>query len=68
MTDTLCRSSRRVLDTWSLIGWLHCFVTHPELAGAGGDLVIIYFSNHTDFKRLVDDESLYFPRFVRVTL
>lgn len=37
---------------------------HPELEGEG--LVITYASNATDFGTLVADETLYFPRFVRV--
>ena len=37
---------------------------HPELAGA--DLVVTYASNHEDFRTLVEDTSLYYPRFVRV--
>lgn len=40
---------------------------HPELI-AGGDLVVTYVSNSTDFGTLVSDASLYYPRFVRVTL
>lgn len=39
---------------------------HPELAGA--DLVLTYASNNLDFAELVADESLYYPRFVRVWL
>jgi hypothetical protein len=39
---------------------------HPALAGA--DLVVTYASNSLDFGTLVADTSLYFPRFVRVTL
>lgn len=37
---------------------------HPQLEGDG--LVVTYASNATDFGRLVGDETLYFPRFVRV--
>jgi hypothetical protein len=37
---------------------------HPQLEGA--DLVLTYASNAFDFARLVDDASLYFPRFVRL--
>ncbi|MDI1448484.1 hypothetical protein [Polyangium sp. 6x1] len=39
---------------------------HPELEGA--DLVATYASNSLDFPTLLADTSLYFPRFVRVTL
>jgi hypothetical protein len=39
---------------------------HPELAGA--DLVATYASNSTDFSTLVADTTLYFPRFVRLTI
>lgn len=38
---------------------------HPELTGA--DLVVTYASN-TEWERCLDDTSLYYPRFVRVTL
>jgi hypothetical protein len=37
---------------------------HPELEGEG--LVVTYASNATDFGVLVRDETLYYPRFVRV--
>lgn len=37
---------------------------HPELEGDG--LVVTYASNATDFATLVADETLYYPRFVRV--
>jgi hypothetical protein len=38
---------------------------HPELSG--GEMVVTYASNHQDFGTLVADQSLYYPRFVRVT-
>jgi hypothetical protein len=37
---------------------------HPQLEG--GDLVLTYATNAWDFARAVADESLYFPRFVRL--
>jgi hypothetical protein len=37
---------------------------HPEQEGA--ELAVTYVANHTDFATLVADETLYFPRFVRV--
>lgn len=37
---------------------------HSELLGA--DLVLTYASNSFDFGELVADESLYYPRFVRI--
>lgn len=37
---------------------------HPQLRGE--DLVSTYASNAWDFGRLVNDEALYFPRFVRL--
>lgn len=46
--------------------FLYSAKAHPELVG--DDLVISYCSNHRDFAALVDDQSLYFPRFVRVAL
>jgi hypothetical protein len=40
---------------------------HPELTGA--DLVVTYASNTLgDFSKLINDTSLYFPRFVKLTL
>jgi hypothetical protein len=39
---------------------------HPELAGA--DLVATYVANSFEFADLFADPSLYYPRFVRVTL
>ncbi len=45
---------------------LYSAKAHPELSGA--DLVVTYCSNHTDFATLTSDPSLYFPRFVRITL
>jgi len=39
---------------------------HPELTGA--DVVLTYASNTLDANALLDDLSLYFPRFVRLTL
>ncbi len=38
---------------------------HPQLSG--GDLIATYASNAWDFGRAVADETLYFPRFVRVS-
>ena len=39
--------------------------SHPELAGA--DLIVTYTANGSD-ERLATDMSIYFPRFVRVSL
>jgi hypothetical protein len=39
---------------------------HPGLSGA--DLVVTYASNALDFRRVVQDSSIYFPRFVRLTI
>lgn len=39
---------------------------HPELVGA--DLVVTYACNATDPTALLADETLYYPRFVRVAL
>lgn len=39
---------------------------HPELEGA--PLVVTYATNTTDFGALVRDESLYYPRFLRLAL
>ncbi len=38
--------------------------SHPELTGA--EYVVTYASNSTDFATLVNDLSLYFPRFVKI--
>lgn len=40
---------------------------HPHLSG-DGDLVISYCVNSFDFARVVNDATLYRPRFVRVTV
>jgi hypothetical protein len=41
---------------------------HPELQ-AGGKLALTYASNHVnDFAAVVNDQNLYFPRFVRMDL
>jgi len=39
---------------------------HPELAGA--DLAVTYVANSFEFADLFSDPTLYYPRFVRVTL
>jgi hypothetical protein len=39
---------------------------HPELLGA--DVVLTYVVNSTDFGRLVDDDWIYYPRFLRGTI
>jgi hypothetical protein len=40
---------------------------HPEIAGPNaGDLVVTYAANAQSFGDLVADDSLYYPRFVRV--
>jgi len=36
---------------------------HPELKGA--DLVLTYASNNSNFGALVDDQTIYYPRFVK---
>lgn len=44
---------------------------HPELtplAGVGGVTAITYCTNHTDFQTLLNDQFLYYPRFVRLSL
>jgi hypothetical protein len=37
---------------------------HPELLGA--DLILTYVANSTDFGVLVNDMTIYYPRFIRV--
>ena len=39
---------------------------HPELVGA--DLVVTHASNSFEFSKLVADTSIYFPRFVKLTI
>jgi uncharacterized protein DUF4185 len=39
---------------------------HPELRGAGVDLALTYATNSFDFAKMVNDPSLYYPRFVRL--
>lgn len=39
---------------------------HPELRCEGVDLVVTYCSNDLDFQRLVRDDEIYFPRFVKL--
>jgi len=38
---------------------------HPGLTGS--DLVLTYSTNSFDFKNLIDDASIYYPRFVRLS-
>lgn len=40
---------------------------HPALTGSGADLVVSYSANSTDFNTLVQDTSLYYPRFLKAT-
>ncbi|GAB6164479.1 hypothetical protein JCM19992_04790 [Thermostilla marina] len=49
---------------------LFCYAgkAHPELARQADELIITYAANAWDFKRLVEDRSVYQPRFVRVRL
>lgn len=39
---------------------------HPELKGGDAELVLTYATNTTDFGRLVKDNSLYYPRVLKV--
>ena len=38
---------------------------HPELKG--GDLILTYVANNSNFGALVDDRSIYYPRFLKAT-
>ncbi|HEY4220540.1 MAG TPA: hypothetical protein VGO62_04340, partial [Myxococcota bacterium] len=49
-------------------GLVYSAKAHPELSGADGDLVITYCTNDSDLATLVDDDSIYYPRFLRVQL
>ena len=40
---------------------------HPELRADGGDLVLTYATNSADLATVVDDSTLYYPRFVKLT-
>lgn len=37
--------------------------SHPELTGA--ELILTYVVNHSDFGQLINDNSLYYPRFLK---
>ncbi len=41
---------------------------HPELAAAGNELIVTYATNGDQLEEVVNDERLYWPRFVRVTI
>jgi hypothetical protein len=41
--------------------------THPMLTNSLADFVVSYSTNSTSFSTLVNDTSLYYPRFVRAT-
>jgi len=45
--------------------YLYSAKAHPELE-ADGRLAVTYCTNHRDLKTLIEDETLYYPRFVRV--
>ena len=40
---------------------------HPELHGGGG-VLLTYVANSLDFGTLVNDEALYYPRFLHLRL
>jgi hypothetical protein len=37
---------------------------HPELVHPSGGLIATYVANNFDFGQLVEDTTIYFPRFV----
>ena len=41
---------------------------HPMLSSATNELIVTYIANSFDFAQIVNDERLYWPRFVRVKL
>jgi hypothetical protein len=47
---------------------LYAARAHPEQSDAAGDLVLTYNSNALDPARIAGDMTLYFPRYVRLTL
>jgi hypothetical protein len=72
------RSSKEITGPWSTLQAIYLppesrgpdpFVyagkAHPELTGA--DLIATYAANGSE-KRLAEDMSIYFPRFVRCSL
>ncbi len=78
-TDLAYRTAPALTGPWSAATRFHrppesdqpdAFVyagkAHPELAGA--DLVLTYVANSFEFADLFSDPTLYYPRFVRVTL
>ena len=41
---------------------------HPELSAGDAELIVTYIAGAVDFQKLIDDASLYRPRFVRVRI
>jgi hypothetical protein len=44
---------------------LYAGKAHPQLRGA--DVVATYVANSLDFKRIMSDTNVYFPRFIKIT-
>jgi hypothetical protein len=78
-TTIAVRQARRPEGKWSELhdvfrppesdrgdAFVYAGKAHPQLTGA--DLVVTYAANATDFATLIGDDSLYYPRFVRLTL
>lgn len=53
---------------WSSRYFSYAAKAHPELASGPNELVISYVANSTEFADHVNDERIYWPRFVRVRL
>lgn len=47
--------------------YVYAAKVHPMLHTDGADLVASYSTNHRDFATLVGDETLYYPRFLKLT-
>lgn len=78
--DLNTRYADALIGPWTEIEFLHAPTlkaregtliyqgkAHPELQVDGVDLVVTYCSNDLDFSRLVRDDAIYFPRFVKLT-
>ncbi len=51
-------------EAWTPSIMIYAGKAHPELSGAG--LVLTYATNSLDFAQLMTDESLYYPRFLKM--
>ena len=72
------RSSSEITGAWSPLDnfyrppesdragvFVYAGKAHPELKG--GDLILTYVANNSNFDALVDDRSIYYPRFLKAS-